>query len=761
MFSLLKKKDKNKNKDADSSVSDISLPITNSSNHVKKVDEHKNDTIKTALSETAVVLDPVREAAQFAPFPELQHAASLALGIATIVQGVKESNHQYELLARDATDFIAVIWRSYQQSTHQDDWLSPDLQEFIAELVVVLKEITEFVKEKTKRWKLMKMFFSNADPARVQHYRERMKSAVTKFEVNSDLKSEEMIQQVLRDQRQLAQHLQSLGVETLSPAILLLGESSSGFDTGTSSNSSTSLVSPLVASSHPTSTASSPHANGQPLREESTQPPHIVSTHGETMPPASGTASNSPQPSSPPVVSSTFISTSIPASRPPPPSSSPSRSPSSSLASSSSFSKISINNTNDNRNDNHHEHDHHGIKISIDATHAPDDVCMGKRMPTTSGNTTLKGLVTASPATSDSESHSGRSPTPSDSDIAVSENDYSAADQFMQKERQFFNDGAEEAEQYKEQRQARQQAGRSRQETAEYPQLKKRLQPKPAQEVYDDDFTPSRPARGPVGRPGPQQSGSARYARQRGSEAYDDKWEDDEPRRASGTGRASQRKRSAAVQEANDGEDEEGEEYGPEEYGEGAFHDHGNMHLNEYVAGARRKAAAVVSGRTASAAAAGTSARKAAANCAVGKDESLSIKFSKIDIRRKPQPEEEEEEEEQEEEHISAPPMKRRPRRPQEEDTYNQYGNHQSYEPGPYYGPGYDPYHGYHHPPPSPQPIHPDYYGQPPPPRYGPGALGGFMPGLGYGMGSGTSPSVTMTNVGNDNSVHVVTNKTK
>lgn len=105
-----KKKDKSKNKDVDSGLSDVSRMNTSSislstteityvskpsANQVaqmrkdkekEKAEERKNDIIETALSGTAVALGLVSEAAQFAPVPGLQNAATLALGIVTIVQ---------------------------------------------------------------------------------------------------------------------------------------------------------------------------------------------------------------------------------------------------------------------------------------------------------------------------------------------------------------------------------------------------------------------------------------------------------------------------------------------------------------------------------------------------------------------------------------------------------------------------------------------------------------------------------------------------
>lgn len=62
--------------------------------------------------------------------------ASCNLVTHRIGKALKKSNHQYGLLAKDATDIVATIWRSYQQSTNKEDWLSPDLQGVITELVV-------------------------------------------------------------------------------------------------------------------------------------------------------------------------------------------------------------------------------------------------------------------------------------------------------------------------------------------------------------------------------------------------------------------------------------------------------------------------------------------------------------------------------------------------------------------------------------------------------------------------------------------------
>lgn len=156
-----------------------------------------------------------------------------------------------------------------------------------------------------------------------------------------------MMVQMRKEQLQLAQHLDSIGIETISKAALLLdalGKSPSGYEIATSPNSSSSLValSSSVVSSLPTSAATSPRATSDQrssfLMEEGTQSPRIVLTRADTLPPADSTASNSPQPSSPPVMASP---TSPPASHPLQPSSAPSLSPPTSLPSSPSFTETS------------------------------------------------------------------------------------------------------------------------------------------------------------------------------------------------------------------------------------------------------------------------------------------------------------------------------------------------------------------------------------------------------------------------------------
>jgi hypothetical protein len=290
---------------------------------------------------------------------------------------------------------------------------------------------------------------------------------------------------------------------------------------------------------------------------------------------------------------------------------------------------------------------------------------------------------------------------------------------------------------------------RVRQETQDRLPAKKRPQSKLTQDTYDDD---PRPARGPVGKTGPKRSDTARTERPR-RETYDE-FEEEEPRHTKGKGKAPQRDYRPTAQDVSDEEDSE-------EDSQSESDDDDDGGVDKLVAGAHRQAAAAISSRLASASAVGKSARKAAEKSAVGKNERLSIKLSKLNIknqRQQQQQEEEEDEEEEEEEPAPPPPKKRRPKQPPQQNPYNQYGHHPSYAPDPYYGSYGGQYHGYHPPPPPPQ--HPNYYGQPPPPRYGPAAMGGFLPNLAYGMGNGTSSTVTMSNVGNDNSVHIITNKT-
>lgn len=209
------------------------------------------------------------------------------------------------------------------------------------------------------------------------------------------------------------------------------------------------------------------------------------------------------------------------------------------------------NNTKNNHdNDDHYENDHHdsntfGSTIhTLSADPVPGDVSKGERKPVIPWNPILKAEYTA--ATSSDRDWSAFSDTDatvvSDTTDATLISDMSHGrprryETFMQqKERLFFGDDDGKKGQYEERPQPRQQAGRPRPRTdtnsTVTSQRTDMLKPPPLHRQRTQTT---------FGRPGPQRDDW----RQRGSEANDDdEWKEVKPHRASGKGKAPQRKYS-------------------------------------------------------------------------------------------------------------------------------------------------------------------------------------------------------------------------
>ncbi|KAF8185717.1 hypothetical protein BJ912DRAFT_972966 [Pholiota molesta] len=147
------------------------------------------------------LLTIVQSAAQLAPVPYLQQAAGSALFIINTVAAVKNNKGDFDRLAQDAVTLVAVIWRAYERSNNKEEWPSRDLRDMILEFCSTLDSITEFAKERGSRKWMFRTFYSSNDRQRISEYRERLTSAVQTFQVATDLNVNEMVSELLQNQK--------------------------------------------------------------------------------------------------------------------------------------------------------------------------------------------------------------------------------------------------------------------------------------------------------------------------------------------------------------------------------------------------------------------------------------------------------------------------------------------------------------------------------------------------------------------------------
>ncbi|KAJ3512501.1 hypothetical protein NLJ89_g3485 [Agrocybe chaxingu] len=147
----------------------------------KKKKEKGTDWLEAGVQGGAILLALVKEAAEFAPIPYLKIAAGTTLKIVTTVQAVKDNKADYQRLAQDATEIIAVVWRSYQKAGDPTTW-PQDKAEMVTDLVTTLHMILGHVEDQVKRSRTMRVIYSVADTVKIKEYRERLQAAISKFE---------------------------------------------------------------------------------------------------------------------------------------------------------------------------------------------------------------------------------------------------------------------------------------------------------------------------------------------------------------------------------------------------------------------------------------------------------------------------------------------------------------------------------------------------------------------------------------------------
>ncbi|CAA7270604.1 unnamed protein product [Cyclocybe aegerita] len=175
----------------------------------KKKREKGTDWFEAGVQGGTILLALVKEAAEFAPVPYLKIAAGTTLKIVTTVQAVKDNKADYQRLAQDATEIIAVVWRSYQKAG--DPTWPQDKAEMVTDLVTTLHMILGHVEDQIKRSRTMRVIYSVADTVKIKEYRERLQAAVSKFEVSSHLTIQDVLFQLLKGQQDITARLDNHG----------------------------------------------------------------------------------------------------------------------------------------------------------------------------------------------------------------------------------------------------------------------------------------------------------------------------------------------------------------------------------------------------------------------------------------------------------------------------------------------------------------------------------------------------------------------
>ncbi|KAF8958247.1 hypothetical protein BDZ97DRAFT_1842506 [Flammula alnicola] len=178
-----------------------------SKKHVNGIEPRGVDWQDASIEGAALVLGFVRGAADATQLPFLAQAAGATLRILVMVQAVKANKVRFQRLADDTAAFIAVIWRSYRSSSDEECWPRPEMKDALEDLEQTVMAIHEFVQAQASRSKVIRILFSVSDVGKIEEYRERLGTCISKFEVSSHLVINDVLSQILKKQDQIAEQL--------------------------------------------------------------------------------------------------------------------------------------------------------------------------------------------------------------------------------------------------------------------------------------------------------------------------------------------------------------------------------------------------------------------------------------------------------------------------------------------------------------------------------------------------------------------------
>ncbi|KAJ3507991.1 hypothetical protein NLJ89_g6001 [Agrocybe chaxingu] len=182
-----------------------------SSKNRKKASKHnRTDKLDAAIQAGTLLLALVKEAAEFAPIPYLKIAAGTTLKIVNTVQAVRDNKADFERLSQDCVEIIAVAWKSYQRAGDPDKW-PKDTADMVETLVTTLSSILDFVEGQIERKRTIRVFYSIADVGKIKEYRERLQSAISKFQVSSHLSIQDALYSLLKGQSDIHARLTGTG----------------------------------------------------------------------------------------------------------------------------------------------------------------------------------------------------------------------------------------------------------------------------------------------------------------------------------------------------------------------------------------------------------------------------------------------------------------------------------------------------------------------------------------------------------------------
>ncbi|KAF8987254.1 hypothetical protein BDQ17DRAFT_1258778 [Cyathus striatus] len=167
------------------------------------VDE-KRSIVDTGLEISSLVLTTLQDAAQFAPVPYLQDAASLALSILNMVATTKGNRQAFRAVASDACELVCVVVKAVRVAQERggiDE--ESDLMRNVRQLIDTLTSIDNFTRKEAKRNVVSRFLLHQSDLDKIDEYRRRLQKSLDIFGLQSNISISDNLNRVVKQQNEI------------------------------------------------------------------------------------------------------------------------------------------------------------------------------------------------------------------------------------------------------------------------------------------------------------------------------------------------------------------------------------------------------------------------------------------------------------------------------------------------------------------------------------------------------------------------------
>jgi hypothetical protein len=141
----------------------------------------------------------------------VQHAAQAATLVFSTIENVQANKADFEIIANDAADLIIAIWHLQEKSETPNKWASPEIRDMVGNLKTALEKVNKIAERQAMRNTVVRVIFNISDAGQIRQTRQMIITAVSRFQVLSHIKMNELLLEVAAKQQELSQDMKNLG----------------------------------------------------------------------------------------------------------------------------------------------------------------------------------------------------------------------------------------------------------------------------------------------------------------------------------------------------------------------------------------------------------------------------------------------------------------------------------------------------------------------------------------------------------------------